>query len=209
MDIAKSYSQVAVDYAEKIFHELDGKPKDREILDRFAQMVGKDASVCDLGCGPGQVARYLKSKDLKSFGIDISPGMIERASLLNPDLEFQVGDMRALPLPDNALDGVAAFYSLIHIGKKDLPRVFLEIKRVLRPEGLLLFSFHIGDQTIHLDDWWGHKVNLDFHFFESAEIRPLVLNSGLKIIDVIEREPYDEKIEHQSRRAYFLAKKGT
>ena len=30
-----------------------------------------------------------------------------------------------------------------------------ELRRVLRPGGLLLLAFHIGDDTIHLDEWWG------------------------------------------------------
>lgn len=163
--------------------------------------------MCALGCGPGQVAKYLKSRGLQPFGIDISEGMIARAARLNPDLEFFVGDILSLPLPAESIAGVVAFYSLIHIRKTDLPLAFSEIKRVLKPGGTLLFSFHLGDDTVHLDEWWGFNVDLDFHFFQTDEMRSIVLASGLDIVDVIERSPYDEKVEHQSRRAYFLLKK--
>jgi hypothetical protein len=39
------------------------------------------------------------------------------------------------------------------------------MKRVLRPVGLLLLAFHVGDETLHLDEWWGQPVSVNFFFF--------------------------------------------
>jgi trans-aconitate methyltransferase len=51
------YDRIAEDYARHIYGELAHKPLDRELLRRFAaRMRGQ---VCDMGCGPGQVARFL------------------------------------------------------------------------------------------------------------------------------------------------------
>jgi hypothetical protein len=50
-------------------------------------------------------------------------------------------------------------------------------------------------------------VNLDFHFFQTERIKPLVLEAGFEPMEILEREPYAENVEHQSRRAYFLARK--
>lgn len=207
MNISGSYSRVAVTYAQKIFDELSYKPKDRELLNAFADKLGANSRVCDLGCGPGQVACYLKLKGLNSFGIDISPGMVEEAQRRNPDLDFLVGDIFCLPLKDEEVDGVVAFYSLIHIEKKEMPKALVEIKRVLKPGALFLFSFHIGDKTEHLSQWWGQEVNIDFHFFEVSDLSAMAQTAGFKIVEIIEREPYEEKIEVQTRRAYFLVQK--
>lgn len=56
-----------------------------------------------------------------------------------------------LDLPANALAGIAAFYSIIHISPEWLPDAFAELWRVLMPDGdgLLLLTFHLGQQTIH------------------------------------------------------------
>lgn len=203
MDAAKSYSLVSQEYIDRIYDELDKKPFDQERLKRLAEEIPKDGLVCDLGCGPGQVAKFLADMGVRSCGIDIAPGMIEAASELNPDIEFQVGDIRKLVLPDNTFDGIAAFYSLIHIPKEDLPEVFQEIRRVLKPGGKFLFSFHIGEETIHKDEWWGYDVDLDFHFFDPELVEITALEAGFEEIIIEEREPYCEDIEHQSRRAYF------
>jgi len=49
-------------------------------------------------------------------------------------------------------------------------------------------------------------VNLDFHFFEVEPIKKIVLAGQFEIISVVERPPFDEQVEHQSDRAYFLVR---
>jgi trans-aconitate methyltransferase len=58
-DVRTSYDRVADEYVARIYGELQHKPFDREMLDRFAARVKPHGLICDLGCGPGHVARYL------------------------------------------------------------------------------------------------------------------------------------------------------
>ena len=89
--VRESYDQVAGEYARRLFDELRHKPLDRELLRRFAQRVKDRGEVCDMGCGPGQVARYLKDAGVQEvFGVDLSPRMLEQARKLNPDIGFRV-----------------------------------------------------------------------------------------------------------------------
>src|SRR5262245_27781419 len=162
-DYQASYDLVADEYVRRIFEELQHKPLDRQLLDRFAASVRAVGPACDMGCGPGHVARYLHERGLDVCGVDLSPAMVERARALTPAVEFQQGDMLALDTADGAWAGIAAFYSIIHIPRGDVPRALAEFWRALRPGGLLLLAFHIGDETIHLDEWWGHKVCVDFY----------------------------------------------
>jgi SAM-dependent methyltransferase len=133
--------------------------------------------------------------------------MIEQARRLNPQLTFQHGDMLHLDLPADALTGVVAFYSLIHIARPKVVAALKEIKRVLRPDGLLLFSFHVGSETVHLDEWWSCPVNLDFEFFGVSEVSEYLRQADFQLEEVIEREPYAPAVEHQSRRAYVFARR--
>src|SRR5881628_461864 len=113
--LVESYDRVAQRYAEQFFNELDRKPFDRELLNRYAERLHGRGKVCDLGCGPGHVARYLHSRGLDVFGVDISPRMVEVARGLNPTIPFAQADMLKLSLADSCLAGIAAFYSLIHL----------------------------------------------------------------------------------------------
>lgn len=205
-ELQESYDQVAGEYAARIFHELEYKPLDRELLDRFAGSVQGLGPVCDMGCGPGHVARYLHHQGVHIVGIDLSPGMVEQARSLNPGIEFRQGNMASLDVNDESWAGIVAFYSLIHIPREKVISVLQEFRRVLKPNGLLLLSFHQGGETVHLDEWWGKKVSLDFEFFQRSEMETYLDVAGFIIEDSIERLPYAE-VEVQTRRAYLFARK--
>jgi SAM-dependent methyltransferase len=205
-NIQTSYDRVADEYVRRIFDELRHKPLDRQLLDRFAASVRDVGLACDMGCGPGHVARYLHERGVQVCGVDLSAELVERARRLTPGIEFRQGNMMALDIPDRTWVGIAAFYSLIHIPRADMVQALCELRRVLRPGGVLLLSFHIGDHTIHLDDWWGQKVSVDFCFFRSAEMTGYLTSAGFQIEETIEREPYPD-VEHQSRRSYIFARR--
>jgi ubiquinone/menaquinone biosynthesis C-methylase UbiE len=201
-----SYDRLAEEYARRMLHELDHKPLDRQLLDRFAQQVMGNGRTADLGCGPGQIARYLHDQGVDAFGIDLSPGMVALARQAHPGMEFRQGDMHALPLPDNSLAGIAAFYSIIHIPRADVTAVLKEIRRVLQPSGMLLLSFHHGAEIRHFDELWEQPVQLDFIFFERDEMRGYLEAAGFTIDEMIEREPYPH-VEAATQRVYIFAHK--
>lgn len=205
-EVQTSYDLVADLYAQRIHGELEHKPFDRQLLNRFAERVKAIGPAYDIGCGPGQVARYLDEQGVQTIGIDLSPAMVEHARSLNPGIEFRQGDMRALEIEDESTGGIVAFYSIIHISQADVVSVLLEMKRILRPGGLLLLAFHIGDRILHMDEWWGRQVSVDFIFYPTEEMKGFLDSAGLLVGEVVEREPYPD-IEHQSRRAYILAEK--
>jgi SAM-dependent methyltransferase len=205
-DLQASYTRVAAEYTRRIAGELTHKPLDRHLLDRLAERARGLGPVCDMGCGPGHVARYLHERGVEVCGVDIAPGMVEQARQLNPEIAFMQGNMLALDLADEAWGGIAAFYSIIHLPRADVIRALCEFKRVLRPGGVVLLAFHLGDETVHLDEWWDLPVALDFTFFRSDEMAGYLQAAGFDVEEVIERAPYPE-VEHQSRRGYIFARK--
>src|SRR5947209_2622609 len=122
--IRSSYDRLADEYARRIFDELSHKPFDRELLNHFAARVSGRGEVCDMGCGPGQVAQYLHDHGAPALGLDLSPRMVEEARILNPGIRFQEGNKMALPFEDRTLAGITAFYAIVNIPPERLPRVF-------------------------------------------------------------------------------------
>jgi SAM-dependent methyltransferase len=204
--IRESYDRVADEYTRHIFDELRHKPLDRELLSRFAAEA-RSGQVCDMGCGPGHVARYLHDAGVIVFGLDLSPGMLEHARKLNPEIHFAQGNMLELELADRTLAGITAFYAIVNLPQESLPQVFREMERVLQPGGRLLLAFHIGNEIIQVKELWDQPVSLDFFFFDPAEIQRQMESAGLRIEEVIERGPYAPEVEYQSRRAYIFARK--
>jgi SAM-dependent methyltransferase len=206
LHVRDCYDAVAREYAERFASELAHKPLDRELLDRFASEVRGRGDVYDLGCGPGQTTAFLHDRGVSVRGLDISEGLLREARQRYPGLRFEPGDMLALPLADASLAGVVAFYAIVHLSPDALRRALAEMHRVLRPGGRLLLAFHVGEAPVHVDEFLGRPVALDFMFFTLQFITGELGRAGFVAVEVIERDPYPD-VEYPSRRAYLFARK--
>lgn len=206
-DTRDSYDRVARQYADRIAAELEGKPFDRDFLDRFATAVRDLGPVVELGCGPAHVAAYLADRGVLISGLDLSPAMVVEATRLFPEVKVVVGDMLDLPYPDASLGGVIAFYSIIHFHDGQLARALSEMARVVAPGGLAAFAFHVGDEVLHRTEWWGEPVVLDARFMRTDHVVELLRDVGFDVTSSEERAPYHPDVEYQSRRAYLVARR--
>lgn len=206
--VAEVYDCVAKEYAEKFCGEHDKKPMDREVLYRFSQKVAGKKPIWDFGCGPGQTTQYLQNLGVEISGLDLSEKLIEQANLIHPGTTFQKGNILDLEFEDESIAGIVAFYAIVHFSQEQVEKAFREIFRVLQPGGVFLFTYHIGKEELHLDEFLGKVVEISFMFFKTDFIFLCLKTAGFEGIEIIERDPYPE-VEYQSRRAYVFSKKPT
>jgi SAM-dependent methyltransferase len=183
-DTRSSYDTDATEYAEKVRGLLDQMPYLRASLALFAELVhaAGGGPVADVGCGPGYVTGYLHDAGVDAFGIDLSPEMIAIARRDHPDLRFEVGTMTDLDLADDSVAGIVAFWSVIHVPDDAVPGVFGEFSRVLRPGGLSLVGFHVGDETRHTSEGYtGRPINVDSHHRAPSKITGWLRDAGFTI----------------------------
>jgi SAM-dependent methyltransferase len=129
--------------------------------------------------------------------------MIEVARREQPGADFLVGDLLSLPAADGEFGAVIAFYSVIHLAPGELPAALAEMYRVLRPGGLALLAFHAGAEVRHFSDWFGHEVDVDFRFFEPADVAAALEGAGFTVQARLERAAYPAEVN--TWRAYLLA----
>jgi ubiquinone/menaquinone biosynthesis C-methylase UbiE len=204
--VAAQYDTVAKEYAEKFCGEHEKKPKDCEMFFRFSQEIGGRKPVWDFGCGPGQTTKYLNDLGIEISGMDLSEKILEQARRIHPKIHFRKGNILELEFESGSIAGVVAFYTIVNFSEEQVGRAFEEIFRVLQPGGVFLFTYHIGDETIHLEEFLGKEVEMDFMLFRTDFISSCLEDSGFRRIEVVERDPYPE-VEYQSRRAYVFARK--
>jgi SAM-dependent methyltransferase len=113
-----------------------------------AALTGVRGTVLDAGCGLGTYARRLHDErpDLHVLPLDLSAGM-------RPEV---VGDVQALPLADGSVDAALAMHMLYHV--PDITAAARELRRVVRPGGVLLASTNAADDKAEVGELWASAV---------------------------------------------------
>jgi ubiquinone/menaquinone biosynthesis C-methylase UbiE len=133
-----TYDEVAGEYRRRNAGPFEDLAAD---IDALCRRVPAGARVADVGCGPGRDLAALRARGLRAIGLDLSLGMLEAGGMPG----VAQADMRALPLPDAALDAVWCQAALLHLPLPDVPAALAEFARVLRWGGALHLAVAEGD----------------------------------------------------------------
>lgn len=200
------YDTVAVAYGQLVTGLDPESGLEGAMLTAFADRVRGAGRVLDAGCGTGRMTDWLGSVGVVADGVDLSPGMIAVARETYPTLEFAVGSMTALDVPDASLAGVLAWYSIIHTSPADLPALAAELARVLAPGGHLLLGWHAGDDAVRpMTHAYGHDVSADAYRHAPESVAAALRAAGLVVSAQLVREPQPDR--EKSPQATLLARR--
>lgn len=202
------YNQTAKEYAGQFLNELDHKPFDRNILDRFNDMLPNASLIYDFGCGSGQTTKYIHDKNKHRIrGLDFSENSIRLAKRNFGEVEFIVDDMLDSRMATSSADGILAFYAIVHFTYTEIEQALKEWWRLLKPNALALFSFHVGEGSVEIVDFLGVSgAKATWRYLDVDRVIEISEQVGFKIEEAVIRYPY-KGVEHESRRAYILLRK--
>src|SRR3989344_5918262 len=125
-ELSTNYDQFALAYLQA---RAEGK-----LLNDYIEVL----RLLDVGCGSGIHLRQYVAKGAKAVGIDLSKVMVERAQKENPSVPISQGSVYQLPFVEHSFEIVTSSLALFHV--EDLGKAFLEISRVLKRGGRLIYS---------------------------------------------------------------------
>jgi ubiquinone/menaquinone biosynthesis C-methylase UbiE len=133
--------------------------------------IKPDSYVLDIGCGGGKAVKEIASSVSKGkvYGIDYSEDMVQLSKKVNDNLikqsivEIMFGAVSSLPFPDNMFDFVTAFET--YYFWPDLINDLIEVKRVLKPEAILLLVNEVyqDDQFEKRNSKWVDLLDMKIH----------------------------------------------
>lgn len=187
----ETWNKVAGLYQEK-FMDLELY---NDTYDQFCQLLENGAPVLELGCGPGNITRYLlmKRTDLMIDATDVAPAMVKLAQKNNPAAHCSVLDVRDMGSLQKGYDGIVAGFCLPYLSKEDFDRFLVDCKARLPTNGVLYVSYILGDyeKSGFYAASTGDKTFV--YFYDEAYVRGELEKYGFEIINFFVKERGTER----------------
>ena len=135
----------------------------------------------DVGCGTGNYTIELQKRGFRFIGIDPSEKMLEKAKLKNSEIDWRIGSVENLGLPNNHVDGIIGSLTIHHW--TDLNRGFAELNAVLKPNGRIVIFTSTPKQMK------GYWLN---HYFPKMLEDSIVQMPALEMVmEAMENAPFE------------------
>lgn len=165
----ETWNNIADLYEEK-FMQVDLYDESYDCI--CTSIIKLNAKILDLGCGPGNITKYLLTKrpDFDIFGIDIAPKMIDLAKRNNPTANFAVMDSRQIFMLNTKFDAIINGFCLPYFSENEAINFIDHANELLNKNGLLYISFVEGkpeDSDYKVGN--GGRVYFNFHILDELK----------------------------------------
>lgn len=153
-----------------------------QFVREFSNCLKEGSTILDLGCGPGNIAKFLVNQDkgYKILGVDLSSEMLKLARQNVPAGEFVIGDIRHLQL-ELKFDATIASFCIIHLDDDEVMELFKRTYNLLNEQGFLYLSFMNGGIPGFEKASFSDK-EMYFNYFSFDEIEKILEYLGYVLI---------------------------
>lgn len=182
-----------------------------DTYDFICNLITKDkAKLLEIGCGPGNITKYLLSKrtDFNIFGIDIAPNMIELAKKNNPTASFAIMDSRQISDLETKYDGIVCGFCLPYLSEIESKIFISDCYNLLNENGHLYLSFVEGDPNKSDFQVGSSGDRVFFYFYNLDDLTELLKKNNFEQIKVFKVD-YKKSENEMDIHTILTAKKKT
>jgi trans-aconitate methyltransferase len=199
----------------KLAHNYQGKFMDFDLYDDtynlFCEWIEKpNAKIFEIGCGPGNITRYLLNKqpDFKITATDVAPNMVAVAQANNPAAKCSVLDVRELNTVKEKYDAVICGFCMPYLSKDDCLKLITDAANILNSGGVLYFSAiedAYSKSTYETSSDGQHTMFVYYH--EEAYLQEALKAANFENV-IVKRKHYQKANGTTETHIIFIAKKG-
>ncbi|MEO6303030.1 MAG: class I SAM-dependent methyltransferase [Bacteroidia bacterium] len=200
----ETWNKIANIYQEK-FMDLDLY---NDTYDLFCSHLKTSSKILEIGCGPGNITRYLlhKRPDLKIEGVDVAPNMIALAKENNPAADFKVMDCRNLNTVTEKFDAILCGFCMPYLSKDACTKLIKDSSALLNTNGLFYFSTIEGDYSRSGYESGSSGDQAFVYYYRENDLSELLKENNFETVELIQKH-YQKTETELSTHLIFIARK--
>lgn len=181
-----------------------------DTYDLFCALIpDSQARMFEIGCGPGNITRYilLKRPGFRIEAIDLAPNMIELARKNNPEADFKVMDCRNIKSLPPGFDAVMCGFCMPYLSKEECAELIEDCSGLLNHGGIFYFSVIEGnyDQSgVETSSTGEYSAYVYYH--QEDYLQRMLEKSRFETLHIL-RKAYPKPGGSTSAHMIFIAKK--
>jgi cyclopropane fatty-acyl-phospholipid synthase-like methyltransferase len=181
----ETWNKVADLYQEK-FMDLDLY---NDTYDIFCRLAKKEAVILEIGCGPGNITKYIAAQrpDLKITGTDVAPNMIALAKANIPTADFEILDCRELDSITKKFDGIICGFCIPYLSKEDVSKLLKDSFNLLNENGVLYLSTIKGDYAQSGFEAASTGDRSYVYYYDEEYFKQELNENGFALLELIEK----------------------
>ncbi len=201
----QTWNKIASIYKDK-FMDLDLY---NDSYDIFSELIPKkNSSILEIGCGPGNITKYLleKRSDFKITATDIAPNMIALAKKNNIAADFRVLDSRDIGELNMEYNAIIAGFCIPYLSKEDCTKLIKDSSNLLTDSGVVYLSFVEGDyeSSNYLSGSSGDRVFFYYHNLNS--FKEELEKNDFEIVEIMHKK-FEKSDKSEEIHTILIAKK--
>ncbi len=148
------------------------------------------AKLLEIGCGPGNITKYLLSKrpDFDIFWIDIAHNMIELAKMNNPTASFDIMDCRQIDQIKTRYDWIICGFCLPYLSQVDCYKFIMDCCILLNKKGMIYVSFVEGDPSKSGFQVGSSGNRAYFYYYRLDDLKNILTECGFDEFNIFKVE---------------------
>ena len=198
---AKSYENKFMD--SDLFHDT---------YDSFLAYLSSDESaILDIGCGPGNITKYLLDNlpKLKVLGIDIADEMLQLAKNNNPSANFKLMNCNSIHTINTSFDGIMNGFCLPYLSKEEVSTFIKNSYRLLNTNGILYISTMEDsyENSKYVGPSSGGNEALYTYYYPENYLKSILLENRFKILETAQVQQVIEDNTTEATDIVIIAQK--
>lgn len=162
-----------------------------DTYDAFCARCEKpDTTVFEVGCGPGNIAKYILSRypGFRIYGTDAAAAMVELARKNNPAARFEVLDCRHIRTITEKFDAIVCGFCLPYLAKTDAENLIRDAAALLTSNGVFYLSTIEDDYAnSRLQTTSNGQYSAHMYFYRESDLLHMLGNNGFVVLQTFRK----------------------